>query len=275
MKVFISWSGERSKAVAEALRYWLPKVIQALDPWMSADDIDKGTRWRSGIATELEQSSVGIICLTRENLDSTWIHFEAGALSKQQQNTYVCTFLFGLGPTDIREPLAQFQATTDKREDVRKLIFTVNRSLNESQLPESELNESFAVWWPKLEERLRSIPISSGGVKEPIREDREILEEILELVRGQGRQLFIPIEADSITGETLSRRTQELLAQEFGLQRELIQKMKFNPDFIRAFRNRIRRIDNSKLEPQEATLKLTQDNLEVRSDEDPNENSNP
>ncbi len=103
MKVFISWSGPRSAAVAEALRYWLPKVIQALEPWMSADDIEKGTRWRSGIATELEQSSVGIICLTRENLDSTWIHFEAGALSKQQKSTYVREILRDLFIKEYRK----------------------------------------------------------------------------------------------------------------------------------------------------------------------------
>ncbi|SRR6266446_587386 len=111
MKCFISWSGERSKAVAEAVRYWLPKVIQAIEPWMSSDDIEKGTRWRSGLASELEQSRIGIICLTQENLESTWLHFEAGALSRQQQSTYVCAFLLGLEPTDVREPLAQFQAT--------------------------------------------------------------------------------------------------------------------------------------------------------------------
>src|SRR5947209_17570002 len=131
MKVFISWSGERSKAVAEALRYWLPNVIQALEPWMSADDIERGTRWRSGLASELEQSSVGIICLTQENLDSTWIHFEAGALSKQQQNTYVCTLLCDVEPTDVREPLAQFQHTRANKDDLRKLIFTINNTLGD------------------------------------------------------------------------------------------------------------------------------------------------
>lgn len=186
MKVFISWSGERSKAVAEALRYWLPKVIQAIEPWMSADDIEKGTRWRSGIAAELEQSSVGIICLTRENLDSNWIHFEAGALSKQQDNTYVCTFLFGLEPTDVREPLAQFQHTRATKDDIRKLVFTVNNALSDSKLTEIELKEIFDVWWPRLEVTLGQIENMNRSTA-PIRSDRELLEEILNLVRTESR----------------------------------------------------------------------------------------
>ncbi len=44
MKVFISWSGKRSRALAEAFRDWLPNDTQAIKPWMSDVDIDKGTR---------------------------------------------------------------------------------------------------------------------------------------------------------------------------------------------------------------------------------------
>jgi len=197
MKVFISWSGQRSAAVADALRYWLPLVIQALEPWMSADDIEKGTRWRSGLASELEQSSVGIICLTRENLDSNWVHFEAGALSKQQQNTYVCTFLFDLEPTDVREPLAQFQATRAQKDDVRKLIFTINNTLGDSKLPESELSETFDVWWPKLEHRMTGIT-DVEPLKARIRSDRDLLEEVLGLVRSQ-----------TSTGKTLGLKSKQ------------------------------------------------------------------
>ncbi len=186
MKIFISWSGERSRLVAEALRYWLPKVIQAVQPWMSASDIEKGTRWRTDIANELEQTSIGIICLTPENLGSTWLHFEAGALSKQQQNTYVCTLLYELEPADVREPLAQFQTTKAQKDDIRSLVDTINNAFGDVKLPDSEIRESFEVWWPRLEAKLNSIPVLEGN-PEPQRPDREILEEILELFRVQTR----------------------------------------------------------------------------------------
>lgn len=204
MRVFISWSGERSRLVAEALHDWLPSVIQAVQPWMSANDIEKGTRWRSGLANELEQASVSIICLTPENLEAPWIHFEAGALSKQQPNTYVCTFLFGLEPIDMREPLAQFQATKAEKEDTLKLIHTINRVQGDDALPEVKANEAFDVWWPKLEQRLSKIQVPQEKLKQQASSDsyqqlehqrdiREILAEILELVRSQSRAAQSPL----------------------------------------------------------------------------------
>src|SRR5688572_14343462 len=94
-RVFLTWSGDRSKAVSTALRTWLPKVIQNLDPWMSDNDIDKGTRWASEISVQLHQSKIGIICLTPENIREPWVNFEAGALSKLE-GSYVCTYLYEL-----------------------------------------------------------------------------------------------------------------------------------------------------------------------------------
>ena len=44
MKVFISWSGTRSKALANALHKWLPMVLQYVEPWVSDSDIDAGER---------------------------------------------------------------------------------------------------------------------------------------------------------------------------------------------------------------------------------------
>ena len=88
MKVFISWSGERSKIVAEALRDWLPAVIQSVKPWVSSKDIDKGSRSFAEIQAQLKDAQFGIACLTPENLTEMWIHFESGAVAKAVGNDH-------------------------------------------------------------------------------------------------------------------------------------------------------------------------------------------
>lgn len=189
MKVFISWSGERSKQMANALREWLPNVIQAIQPWMSDSDIDKGARWSSDIASELEESVVGIICLTPENLEAPWILFESGAISRTINKTFVCPFLFQVQPSDISGPLVQFQFTKAIEDDTKKLLFTINKALGEKTLPEQTINDAFQKWWPDLEIKLQNIPDIQGKRKE--RSSKEILEEILDLVRGQSRVVSI------------------------------------------------------------------------------------
>src|SRR5262245_52493556 len=80
MKVFISWSGDRSRQLAEALKWWLRAVIQRLEPWLSTEDLQKGTKWGGLLSAALETTDVGIVCVTRENCSSAWLLFEAGAL---------------------------------------------------------------------------------------------------------------------------------------------------------------------------------------------------
>ena len=189
MEVFISWSGERSREIANGLRDWLPNVIQAVKPWMSAADIDKGTRWSSDIAVQLEEAKVGIICLTPENLEAQWILFEAGALSKTLEKTYVCPYLFQVEPTDVKGPLVQFQHTKAIKDDTRKLLHTINKALEDEALDDTKLNKSFEIWWPELDKHLQNI--TDVQTKREERSDREILEEILELVRESTRESSI------------------------------------------------------------------------------------
>jgi hypothetical protein len=89
MKVFLSWSGEKSRAVATALRAWLPYVNAEVEPWMSESDIEPGARWSAEIAKELESTSFGIACVTSGNQGSPWLNFEAGALAKQLSTSRV------------------------------------------------------------------------------------------------------------------------------------------------------------------------------------------
>ena len=183
MKIFLSWSGEKSKAIGLVLKDWLKDVIQQLDPWMSDEDIKKGVHWSPEIAKELKVGTVGIVCLTRENLNEPWILFEAGALSKAVEESYVCTFLYNLEKTDIQGPLAQFQATSalDKN-DVRKLLHTLNGALKEGKLEKDRLDRIFDLNWNILDAKLKDIPVGEE-ISEPERTSEEKINEILVTVR--------------------------------------------------------------------------------------------
>ena len=184
MKIFISWSGPRSEALAEALRLWLSDVIHVLDPWISSQDIDKGRRWDAEIASELDQSNVGIICLTRENITSPWILFEAGALAKALDKSLVCPYLLDLKPTELTGPLAQFQVTVANEEDTCKLLRTINKALGEHARSTEQLDKAFNMWWPQLKTAIDGIPKTSSPAKQ-LRSDRDLLEEMLSLIRSQ------------------------------------------------------------------------------------------
>lgn len=190
MKVFISWSGERSKAVAEALREWIPSVIQAVKPWMSKEDIAKGARWSRDLAENLKDTNFGVVCLTADNLKSSWILFEAGALSKAIENAFVCPYLVDIEVSALDGPWKEFQATKAQKDDTLKLMRDMNRALAEKSpdqaLSEEHLKSSFEVWWPRLEKRLKDIPSSTAPVKK--RSNDEMLEEILTLVRDLARR---------------------------------------------------------------------------------------
>jgi hypothetical protein len=189
MKVFISWSGNQSKELGEAFRDWIPNVIQAVTPYFTPSDLEKGTRWANDIAQELENSSIGLLCITRENTRAPWLMFEAGALSKCLEKAQVCPILFGVVPADVEGPLKQFQFTAFQKSEVKQLIATINGKLQEGKLAQKTLDTVFEKWWPDLYDQVSIILAKEDAPSEPIREDRELLEEILLLTRSTNASL--------------------------------------------------------------------------------------
>ncbi|MBU3966440.1 MAG: toll/interleukin-1 receptor domain-containing protein [Euryarchaeota archaeon] len=157
---------------------------------MSSEDIGKGKRWSPEIAQALEDAKVGVICLTKENLNRPWLLFEAGALSKIIKGSLVCTFLLDVEQADIGNdnPLSQFQATKNSKGDVFSLLKTINEAYGEKKLDDKILEPTFEKWWLDFETKISSIPFSQideGNL--PVRTDRELLAEILETVRSMER----------------------------------------------------------------------------------------
>jgi len=215
MDIFISWSGERSRAIAEAIREWLPKIMNSVKPWMSQTDISKGSRWNPDIARNLDTAKAGIFCLTPSNLKSESILFEAGAISKSVNESRVYTLLAGVEIAELRWPLAQFQATSLNKDEIRKMLQDINRDLarlGEPASPEEILEEAFDLWWPKLEDKFSKLPADVARAI-PARSEKDILEEILELVRGQAR--FVSRHEDLVMmQERLRHENQQRHAEE-------------------------------------------------------------
>lgn len=183
-KVFISWSGSLSNEIANAVYQWLPGVLQFVKPYFTPSDIEKGTKWSSDIARELEASDIGIICLTKDNLTNPWILFESGALSKNIDTSKVCVLLFGIEQTDIKGPLTIFQATTFEKFDFKKLVKSINSSAGDNKLEDEILDQVFDMWWDKLKSQIDEILLNNiNSSKIERRSERDILEEILEISR--------------------------------------------------------------------------------------------
>jgi hypothetical protein len=175
----------------------LPSVIQSIVPYVSSEDIDKGARWSTDIAKELEDSTFGILCVTKENVHAPWLTFEAGALSKTMEKAAVSPFLFDIKRSEVSGPILQFQSTILEKEDIKKLIFSLNRACGTETLTDERLEKAFAVWYPTLETQLTELLSSKSSVSAPDEEESidtssQILEEILDLTRNNQKLLRNP-----------------------------------------------------------------------------------
>jgi len=203
MEVFISWSGHRSEMVAKALAELLPDAIQDSKAWMSEHDIAAGARWGQELHRQLESSTFGILCLTPENIGAPWLLFEAGSLAKSLSDPRVVPYRLNLAATDVPFPLAQFQGVDADEPGTKKLIESLNVGLNQP-MDAGRLDRVFQRWWPDLSARIAAIPESLDG-QPPHRTDRELLEELLKLVRDNARSHIFSLPASSVDPQPARR----------------------------------------------------------------------
>lgn len=122
--LFISWSGELSKHIADELKLFFEETLQHIIPFFSPD-IQKGTLWLESINSAIDNSSAGILCLTKENHTKPWVLFESGALSRVG---VVCPIVFGMKKEDLKSPLNIFQASEFTAKEFKKLFEDVSHS---------------------------------------------------------------------------------------------------------------------------------------------------
>ena len=199
MDIFVSWAGRDSHAAALVLRQWLPDVLPFARPWVSSEDIRKGTRWSDELWGRLQATSYCIVCLTPGAVSSPWVNFEAGAIAKAVRGpSHVSPLLLGVSPRDLGgSPLAMFQCTEFTKEDLERLLKAIN-AVASAPIPESQITAGLPRTWAALHDAIGRIDFSSrnDADQEAARDDEtvdgwlhEIEDKILEHVAwaGDGR----------------------------------------------------------------------------------------
>lgn len=121
--------------------------------------------------------------------------------------------IFGIAKTDLVGPLASFQAIAFNKDEVRQLLRTINKAAKEAALADRSLDETFDMWWPRLEEKVEDISYTQRPT-EPHRSERNLLEEAVSNTRTllrefqaqRPRQIFAPNrEIEAFARELLQR----------------------------------------------------------------------
>ena len=172
--VFISWSGKYSKSyeVAVLLHEWLPVVIQQVDFWIS-EDVELGKFAIQNILSKLFVAKAGIFCITEKSLNSNWLNFEAGAISKANNATdandvnNVISLLIDVPENNFYNsgsPLTNFQSVSLTKKNMLKIVNTLN-NLTDNPLSEEILRKAFEANWETFEKEYKKI-ISSKEIEQ-------------------------------------------------------------------------------------------------------------
>ena len=190
-RIFLSWSGSRSRAIAALLKPWLEDILgNPCDVWMSQESLPKGRQWLIELTNVLSTTTTGIVVLTGENTDATWINFEAGAIWKAFHDSRCCTLLFGINPNDIVGPLSHFQHTAFTKDDVYRMVSQINEARSDQKATPDQILRRFNRTWQDFEKEILNIPKST--VLPEARPPGEVLGEILDIVRELEKRSVAP-----------------------------------------------------------------------------------
>jgi hypothetical protein len=192
-RVFISWSGDRSRAYAAALHAWLPFVVPDAYPWMS-QEIEAGQRWDIEIQAALKACSFGIICCTPRSLTSQWLMFEAGAVANAFSEPgggqgRVVPYLVDLPADALRNtPLQAFQHVTANKAGTLSLLKSLVAAIK-SSVEVARLEQLLSRQWPDLEKSFNSAPKDDLAVRLPAASMPDDIAEIKRWMAQISRQL--------------------------------------------------------------------------------------
>ncbi|MCZ6691821.1 MAG: hypothetical protein O7H41_19720 [Planctomycetota bacterium] len=218
LKVFIGWSKEPAGKIAVHLQELIELCVGNVAISRS-HTIPKGAFSGLEISSYLDESLVGVFCLTRNNKRSHWMHWEAGALSagmKQEgdkddpSKKRVCPILFGIKNFDLDRPFQDLQTTNfEDPEDMKALIDGLAER-HEGGNSQTAVDKHWKSYWTPFQATVTELlkKFEESG-DEPPRADLQDWQERL-------LQLTLQIKQGLERGASLSHRSTVELAGQLG-----------------------------------------------------------
>ena len=149
MAIFICWSGDESKQFAEDTRSFLNQVLPGVTFFLSSD-IEKGDLWFNALTSNLHEAKAGVVCLTPQNLESPWMHFEVGALFSRREQQRIFVYTHGVRPEELKGPFGHFQSSSTTNHSTRKMVTSIAKLYEKTEFHP----DKFDIHWPDFDAKL-------------------------------------------------------------------------------------------------------------------------
>lgn len=149
--VLLSWSGDESKEIAKCFKNMMSVVFSpVVETYMSEVDSPIGKRGVESLAKILNDCNYGVFFVNKANALAPWIHYEAGAISKESPISRLMVLLLDNNPMYISgTPLSDFTYSMFNKEGVLKIINAIIDISGYSDKKENFINR-FNNEWPNF-----------------------------------------------------------------------------------------------------------------------------
>lgn len=124
------------------------------------------TEWRR----ILKDAGYGLLCVTRDSVQSPWLLFEAGMMSSTPSIPVRMALSFGVSPSELLGPLRQFQSFSSDREGIYRLVCELN-NYSATGISLDTLNSLFDTMYPALQRDFNKLWEKQQALEEQRRKD--------------------------------------------------------------------------------------------------------
>lgn len=171
-KVFISWSGDQAKSLAEGLKETVFS-FPGINSFLSSIDIEGGDPWREELKQNLDDATSAIACITPGISRKPWVNFEVGFLAGKLNNCKLISFREPpLGPLTL---LQHYNASN--QEHLIRLLHEVAKCEAE------KAKEWIEFKWEKWKERLSKLERFYDEERSDLEQIHQYIDEELDRVK--------------------------------------------------------------------------------------------